>query len=295
MSRSSFRLAHRLFTNFHFFPERSEKSSASSLASSLPTILSPTTTTTPGKSQSTAANASATPSSLAKVSAEIAVTEKSRDEIVGKMSRGQMKRAVKREQYLKKLSVINSSLKLTSSAKKVSTAEERRKKAANLGGFDDLKEALLENNDGDESGSSDKNTNGFMTQQRVSTNKGKKLVAVNELNHLQNVLSNPSFIENPFAAIARHLENSLPVPEDQSGKSEGGRKKEGEKAKERNELERQKAEDARAAMKKNRMRNRGGGGGNGSTPGLGGISRKSQGSVKVARKGTGNGRTIGRR
>jgi ABC-type dipeptide/oligopeptide/nickel transport system ATPase component len=109
------------------------------------------------------------------------------------LSRGQRKRLVKREQYLKREKMILSSLRL----KKL---EEQKGK---IDGLDALREALPMESKAKKSSA--------VTQEpvHVSNNKQKQAVAVQEVSHLNLVLQHPSFKSNPFATIQEHLRNTL--------------------------------------------------------------------------------------
>jgi hypothetical protein len=106
------------------------------------------------------------------------------------MSRGQRKRQMKREQYLKREKMIFSTLKLQ--------REEEQKHR--LDGLDALKEALP---------TTAASTPEQTTSQLLTTNKRKKKIAATEMEHMNLVLQHPAFQSNPFDAIQQHLRNTL--------------------------------------------------------------------------------------
>lgn len=108
------------------------------------------------------------------------------------LSRGQRKRQAKREQYLKRETMILSTLQLKQQ-------EEQKKRIDGLGA---LKEALT-------SVDTSPSTSAATAQQPSNTLKGKKNLAAREMEHMNLVLQHPAFLSNPFEAIQQHLRNSL--------------------------------------------------------------------------------------
>ena len=112
------------------------------------------------------------------------------------LSRGQRKRQAKRDQYLRKETMILKSLKLHK--------EEEQKKR--IDGLDALKEALMET----AKASLDKaETREEKRQPSITSNKAKQQILASELNHMSLVLQHPSFQQNPFEAMQAHLRNTL--------------------------------------------------------------------------------------
>jgi hypothetical protein len=125
------------------------------------------------------------------------------------LSRGQRKRLLKREQYLKREKMILSTLKL----------QRIQDQKGRLDGLDAIKEALADtiHKSREQQSSSTDPTNAQdpssrlmeKQQETAKTNKAKMDLAQKELTHLNLVLQHPSFVSNPFATMQEHLKNSL--------------------------------------------------------------------------------------
>mmetsp|Transcript_43257 Transcript_43257/g.74681 ORF Transcript_43257/g.74681 Transcript_43257/m.74681 type:complete len:229 (+) Transcript_43257:44-730(+) len=111
------------------------------------------------------------------------------------LSRGQRKRAARRERFLKKMNLVN----------QAKSVEELSKQGV-LGSLGSIKDVLLNS---DIIASS--KTNAAKAPQKVVHNKAKKTVAAQEVQHLSLVLKHPQFMKDPIAAIQEHLRNSLPT------------------------------------------------------------------------------------
>jgi len=122
------------------------------------------------------------------------------------LSKGQRKRLLKREQYLKREKMILSTLKL----------QKLEEQKGRLDGLDAIKEALEDTiqKNREQGQTSDENANvthvSLLERNDVAkTNKARMNLAQEELTHLNLVLQHPSFVENPFATMQEHLKNSL--------------------------------------------------------------------------------------
>lgn len=136
------------------------------------------------------------------------------------LSKGQKKRAAKREQYLKREKLVMSSLRLQ-------RLEEQKGK---LDGLDAIREALGEalspsSKSKDSEGQSDAKNSDKDRNVPCNTNKSKKTVGIAEITHMGRVLRHPAFDEDPFAAIQQHLRNSL-APEAERMKRESLKREE---------------------------------------------------------------------
>lgn len=162
------------------------------------------------------------------------------------LSRGQRKRLLKREQYLKREKMILSTLKL----------QRSQEQKGRLDGLDAIKEALVETiQKSREKSSTDRNTNAqessssstmIEKHEIAKTNKAKMDIAQKELTHLNLVLQHPSFVSNPFATMQEHLKNSLSENAQQleiTAKEE--RIREAKRAEERKEARKERIRDAK--------------------------------------------------
>ena len=117
------------------------------------------------------------------------------------LSRGQKKRLAKREKFFKRERMILQSLKL---ARK----EEQKGK---IDGFDSLREALIETTPHRQQGRQD--TDPTLSSSVVvvagKSNKAKRKLVADEVEHLGLVLNHPQYNANPFETIGEHLQNSL--------------------------------------------------------------------------------------
>ena len=117
------------------------------------------------------------------------------------LSRGQKKRLAKREKYFKRERMILQSLKL---ARK----EEQKGK---IDGFDSLREALIETTPHRQQGRQDADPTLSSSAVVVAgkSNKAKRKLVADEVEHLELVLNHPQYNANPFETIGEHLQNSL--------------------------------------------------------------------------------------
>ncbi|KAL3822539.1 hypothetical protein ACHAXA_007650 [Cyclostephanos tholiformis] len=118
------------------------------------------------------------------------------------LSRGQRKRLAKREQYLKRESMIMSSLRLRRLGGQV----------GKLDGLDAIREALCDASSSSSSSSGTtkkKNAPLHPTSSSCNTNRSRRALANAEISHMGLVLKHPAFNDDPFAAIRQHLRNSL--------------------------------------------------------------------------------------
>ena len=131
---------------------------------------------------------------------------------VAGLSKGQKKRLVKREQYMKKERMILSTLKLRKQ-------EEQSKR---IDGLDALKEALLDavstDNAAATSSSVSKRKNAVDTNANSTTgshlnslksNSSRQQLLHKEMIHMELVLQHPTFQEDPLATIREHLQNTF--------------------------------------------------------------------------------------
>lgn len=140
------------------------------------------------------------------------------------LSRGQRKRAAKREQYLKREKMVMASLKL----------KKQDEQRGRLDGLDALRDALISS---DKSGAAAQRKGGEKGAKEsaaapkpvpCSTNRAKKNLAGREVAHMNLVLEHPSFKANPFATLQEHLRNTLSGQADelkQSAESEAAKEK----------------------------------------------------------------------
>ena len=126
------------------------------------------------------------------------IAEKSAD-ATQNLSRGQRKRLLKREQYLRREKMVLSTLKL----KKLDEQQDR------IDGLDAIKDALSDTVKKSKKMSNAKNKETNDKAEPAKTNKAKKDIAQKELSHFNLVLQHPSFQSNPFATMQEHLRNSF--------------------------------------------------------------------------------------
>lgn len=112
------------------------------------------------------------------------------------LSRGQRKRFAKRENFLRKERLILSSLKLKRD-------EEQRRR---IDGLDAIKEALL-NTTSKSNNSEDVDEDDDI--RAVITNKAKRRLVADEVEHMSLVLQHPAYKQDPFATMQEHLQNTL--------------------------------------------------------------------------------------
>ena len=136
-----------------------------------------------------------------------------------KTSRGQQKRQARREQFLKKLTLINGSLNLGGGP---SSAPLRKAPAPQpaVSAMGDLMDAL-ESDDVDAKALSAEKAKAALVRAQVTSNRAKKAVALQELEHFKLVLQHPVFVSNPFEAMQQHLNNTLAPVADNSGAGRG--------------------------------------------------------------------------
>eukprot|EP00979_Chaetoceros_neogracilis_P009378 scaffold2132_cov183-Chaetoceros_neogracile.AAC.3 len=125
-------------------------------------------------------------------------TEKGSD-AAQNLSRGQRKRMLKREQYLRREKMVLSTLKL----KKLEDQQDR------LDGLDAIKDALSDTVKKNQQSSKERSKEKSDKAESAKTNKAKKGIAQKELSHFNLVLQHPSFQSNPFATMQEHLRNSF--------------------------------------------------------------------------------------
>mmetsp|Transcript_47619 Transcript_47619/g.116004 ORF Transcript_47619/g.116004 Transcript_47619/m.116004 type:complete len:255 (-) Transcript_47619:45-809(-) len=124
------------------------------------------------------------------------------------LSRGQKKRLAKREKYFKRERMILQSLKLA-------RQEEQKGK---IDGFDSLRDALIETTTTTTATrlqqQEQQQSSGPMQSSSSSivvgnSNKAKRKLVADEVEHLDLVLNHPQFNASPFETIGEHLQNSL--------------------------------------------------------------------------------------
>ena len=142
------------------------------------------------------------------------------------LSRGQRKRAAKREQYLKREKMVMASLKL----------KKQDEQRGRLDGLDALRDALISSDKsgaaaqrkGGEQGAKEAESAAAPKPVPCSTNRAKKNLAGREVAHMNLVLEHPSFKANPFATLQEHLRNTLSGQADelkQSAETEAAKEK----------------------------------------------------------------------
>ena len=131
---------------------------------------------------------------------------------VAGLSKGQKKRLIKREQYMKKERMILSTLKL----------RKQEDQSKRIDGLDALKEALLDavstDNAAATSSSVSKRKNAVDTNANSTTgshlnslksNSSRQQLLQREMIHMELVLQHPTFQEDPLATIREHLQNTF--------------------------------------------------------------------------------------
>ena len=129
---------------------------------------------------------------------------------VAGLSKGQKKRLIKREQYMKKERMILSTLKLRKQ-------EEQSKR---IDGLDALKEALLDAVTTDNAAATpssaskrknavDTNANSTSHLNSLKSNSSRQQLLQREMMHMELVLQHPTFQEDPLATIREHLQNTF--------------------------------------------------------------------------------------
>ena len=139
------------------------------------------------------------------------------------LSKGQRKKLMKKRQWEKKMMVVQQSLTL----KNFRAGKGGGGGGGIMSGLDDaLKgvEAEIRSEDGVAKDAASAAA-AAAAAAAVKTNKAKHTLGVAEVGHLKLVLQHPSFVEDPFAAIKEHLNNTLPECEDNSGVGEKRAKK----------------------------------------------------------------------
>jgi hypothetical protein len=115
------------------------------------------------------------------------------------LSRGQRKRMLKRQQYLKREQMVLSTLKI----KKFEDQKGR------LDGMDAIKDALTQTIQKNKQLSKQPEEVIDPSTDSLKSNKAKQKIAQKEMTHMNLVLQHPSFKSNPFATMQEHLRNSL--------------------------------------------------------------------------------------
>jgi hypothetical protein len=115
------------------------------------------------------------------------------------LSRGQRKRMLKRQQYLKRELMVLSTLKI----KKLEDQKGR------LDGMDAIKDALTQTIQKNKQLSKQPEEVIDPSTDSLKSNKAKQKIAQKEMTHMNLVLQHPSFKSNPFATMQEHLRNSL--------------------------------------------------------------------------------------
>ena len=160
------------------------------------------------------------------------------------LSRGQKKRLAKREQYLRKESLVMGSLKL----------KKQQEQAKRIDGLDAIKEALLatattHTNDGDNSDGKKQSLSTTEHQQQpnlLKSQKSRSTLLQRESNQLHLVMQHPAFQQDPLATIREHLTNSFA--------SQAAQRQKEQVQHERDVREAQKTAPKKAKRKKHRAR-----------------------------------------
>ena len=149
------------------------------------------------------------------------------------LSRGQRKRLARREQFKKREKMIMSSLRLKS-------LDEKK----GINGLDSIREALM--------GSTREysKASGMEPNTKI-TNRGRRRLVSEEVQHMELVLEHPSFKENPFETMQQHLRNTL---EQQKAELQSLAKERSDQEKIRRELNRQQKKDRLQGVKKSRKK-----------------------------------------
>ena len=163
------------------------------------------------------------------------------------LSRGQRKRLLKRQQYLKREQMVLSTLK-------VKQLEDQKSR---IDGMDAIKEALTQTIQRNKQKSSKEPEQTEPLIHSVKSNKAKQNIAQKEMNHFNLVLQHPSFKSNPFATMQEHLRNSLAKQaEEQENTAKDERKKEAKKAEEKKEARKERIRDAKFEKGRRKQRRR---------------------------------------
>lgn len=117
------------------------------------------------------------------------------------LSRGQKKRQMKREQYLRKESMILSSLRL----------KRQEEQSRRIDGLDALKDALMNVEATVTPTIQEDLPAQVSSQNRINTNHSRQVLLQKEVAHMNLVLQHPRFIEDPFSTIYEHLQNTFPA------------------------------------------------------------------------------------
>uniref|UniRef100_A0A7S3L8S8 Ribosome biogenesis protein SLX9 n=1 Tax=Amphora coffeiformis TaxID=265554 RepID=A0A7S3L8S8_9STRA len=117
----------------------------------------------------------------------------------GGLSRGQKKRLAKREQYLRKESLVMGSLQL----------KKQQEQAKRIDGLDAIKEALMSTTTTRTNDDDDKKQSQAHRPNLLKTQKSRSTLLQRESNQLQLVMQHPAFQQDPLATIREHLTNSL--------------------------------------------------------------------------------------
>ncbi|GMI57245.1 hypothetical protein ScalyP_jg6879 [Parmales sp. scaly parma] len=117
------------------------------------------------------------------------------------LSKGQQKRQARRDEFLRKLETVNSSLSLDSNKK--------MKNPSSIGLDKSFVCTEMFNTNAEGTTTTTSPPKPKPKPKSTTSNKKKKQVAIHELEQLKLVLQHPSFVENPFATIQSHLENTL--------------------------------------------------------------------------------------
>lgn len=119
------------------------------------------------------------------------------------LSRGQKKRQMKREQYLRKEQMIWSSLRL-----RHQEVQSRR-----IDGLDAMKDALMnvEATTATTIVPDPSLTAQVSSRRRINTNTARQKLLQHEVAHMNLVLQHPRFVQDPLATIYEHLQNTFPA------------------------------------------------------------------------------------
>jgi Ribosome biogenesis protein SLX9 len=117
------------------------------------------------------------------------------------LSRGQKKRQMKREQYLRKEHMVLSSLRL----------KRQEEQIHRIDGLDALKDALM-NIESTATPTIPEDTPAPVpSQTKINTNHSRQVLLQKEVAHMNLVLQHPRFVEDPFSTIYEHLQNTFPA------------------------------------------------------------------------------------
>jgi hypothetical protein len=117
------------------------------------------------------------------------------------LSRGQRKRLAKRENFFKKEKLILSSLLL----------KQQEEQAKRIDGLDAIKNALLSSvtTTGEKNGGIGHTTTQLETGPLVTTNKAKRKLVAEEVEHMSLILQHPAYKKDPFETMQEHLQNTF--------------------------------------------------------------------------------------